>query len=227
VGVLLLLSTWQTHHSSSWIALGDFLPDDHFVCFRFLGRVLGKALFSGNLVKGQMTRTIYKHVLGWPVTFEDLRRDDEDYYTSLKRLTRMDDVSVMRLNFTVTEDFVGQPKSVELIEGGALKKVTNNNLDEYLEAILRYRMLDRTKTQLAELLLGIFDIIPEPALTVFDTSELALLLCGQPTIHIDEEYWQPPAACARRGSRASRLRVPLHVPKYPTNRVSEHIEPIA
>jgi HECT-domain (ubiquitin-transferase) len=51
-------------------------------------------------------------------------------------------------------------------------------LDEYLDAILRYRMLGRTKPQLAELLLGFFDIIPEPVLAVFDTSELARLLCG-------------------------------------------------
>jgi HECT-domain (ubiquitin-transferase) len=225
--VLLFLSTWQTHYSSSWIASGDFLPGDHLVCFRFLGRVLGKALFSGNLVKGQMTRTIYKHILGWPVTFEDLRREDEDYFTSLKRLTRMDDISVMRLNFTVTEDFVGQPKSVALIEGGALKNVTNNNLDEYLEAILRYRMLNRTKTQLAELLLGISDIIPEPALTVFDTGELALLLCGQPTIHIDEENWRSPRTYTRSGSHASKLHIPLHIPKYPMNCVSEYSEPIA
>jgi HECT-domain (ubiquitin-transferase) len=168
--------------------VGVSCPDDHLIYFRFLGRVLGKALFSGHLVKGHMVRTIYKHLLGWPITFEDIQSQDEDYYTSLKKLTRMEDVSLMCLDFTVTEDCMGLRNTVELVENGVLKEVTNDNLSDYLEANLRYRMLDRTKPQLTELLLGFFDIVPEPALTVFDTNELELILCGLPTINMED--WQ-------------------------------------
>merc|ERR1712150_58429 len=73
-------------------------------------------------------------------------------------------------------------------EGGSMKEVNNDNLGQYLEANLRYRMLDRIKLPLGELLLGFFDVIPEPALTVFDSQELELLLCGLPTIDMDD--WQ-------------------------------------
>lgn len=69
-----------------------------------------------------------------------------------------------------------------------MKEVNSENLPQYLEANLRYRMLDRTKPQLTELLLGFFDIIPEPALTVFDANELELILCGLPEIDMDD--WQ-------------------------------------
>jgi len=49
-------------------------------------------------------------------------------------------------------------------------------------------MMGRVRTQLTELLLGFFDVIPEPLLTVFDFQELELLMCGLP--NIDMEDWK-------------------------------------
>jgi HECT-domain (ubiquitin-transferase) len=161
-------------------------PDDHLIYFRFLGRLLGRALFDQQLVKGHMARHIYKHLLGWPITFEDLEMQDEAYYNSLKKLTTMEDVAAMCFDFTVTEDSLGARRDVELIPGGNLKEVTADNLPQYLEANLKYRMLDRVKEQTTELLLGFYDVIPEPALTVFDANEMELILCGLPTIDMDD-----------------------------------------
>lgn len=149
---------------------------------------MGRALFDQQLIKGHMVRHMYKHLLGWPITFQDLEHQDEDYYQSLKKLTNMQDVSAMCLDFTATEERMGVRTEVDLIEGGAMKEVTNDNLAQYLEANLKYRMLDRTKPQMTEFLLGFYDVIPEPALTVFDFQELELMLCGLPTIDMDD--WQ-------------------------------------
>lgn len=135
-----------------------------------------------------MVRMIYKHLLGWPITFEDVKAQDEEYYQSLKKLTTLDDVSIMCLDFTISEEHMGQRVDKELVEGGASKDVTNENLSEYLEANIRHRMFNRTMPQLTELLLGFFDVVPEPALTVFDANELELILCGLPKI--DLEDWQ-------------------------------------
>lgn len=163
-------------------------PEDHLIYFRFLGRIIGRALFDRQLIRGHMVQMIYKHLLGWPITFEDIKAQDEEYYQSLKKLTKMEDVSLMCLDFTVTEERMGARHEVELMPGGAMKEVTNENLAEYLEANLCYRMLDRIKPQLTELLLGFFDVVPEPALTVFDANELELTLCGLPKIDMDD--WQ-------------------------------------
>jgi len=167
---------------------GISCPDDHLVYFRFLGRVLGRALFDRQLVKGHMTRTIYRHMLGWPVTFEDIESQDEDYYKSLRKLSRMSPESIpnMCLDFTVTEEHMGAFTDHELIEGGRDREVNSGNLPEYLELNLKHRLMGRTKLQLTELLLGFFDIVPEPALTVFDANELELILCGLPVIDIDD-----------------------------------------
>jgi Arc/MetJ family transcription regulator len=161
-------------------------PDDHLVYFRFLGRVMGRALLDRQLIKGHMVRHLYKHLLGWPITFEDLEAQDEAYYQSLKKFTTMEDPSIMCLDFTITEETLGVRRDVELIPGGNMKEVTTENLSEYLEANLRYRLLDRTKIQITELMLGFFDVAPEAALTVFDPNELELILCGLPTIDMDD-----------------------------------------
>ena len=158
------------------------------IYFRFIGRVVGRALFDGKLIKGHMVRMIYKHILGWPITFEDVKAQDEEYYQALKKLTKIDDVSAMCLDFTATEETMGMRVEKELVKGGAMKEVNNENLAEYLEANIRYRMYNRTRPQLTELLLGFFDVVPEPALTIFDANELELILCGLPEINMED--WQ-------------------------------------
>ena len=161
-------------------------PEDHLIYFRFLGRIMGKAMFDGHLVKGHMVRHLYKHILGWPITFEDLELADEEYYNSLKSLLEVDNVEDMCLDFTFTEDALGMNKVVELIDDGANVNVTNDNLPEFLEANLKYLLMERVKPQMTELLLGFFDVVPEPLLTIFDFQELELLMCGLPTIDIDD-----------------------------------------
>jgi E3 ubiquitin-protein ligase NEDD4 len=143
---------------------------------------MGKALFDGQLVSGHMVQHLYKHILGWPVTFADLERVDEGYYNALKHLVDLfksgEDISMLCLDFTTVQDLFGHREEIELVQGGADMEVTNDNLPEYLEACLKYRMLDCVKPQLTELLLGFFDVIPEPLLTIFDFQELEWLMCG-------------------------------------------------
>eukprot|EP00804_Cyclotella_cryptica_P015284 CCRYP_005400-RA/>CCRYP_005400-RA protein AED:0.03 eAED:0.03 QI:272/1/1/1/1/1/3/867/694 len=162
--------------------------EDHLYYFRFIGRILGKALFDRQLVKGHMVKHLYKHILGWPIMFNDLKDVDEAYYNSLKGLKDMGaDVQYVGVDFTVVEEVLGVKKTVELIPNGANVNVTEENLPEYIEAYLKYRMLGRCENQTNELLLGFFDVIPEPLLTIFDFQELELLMCGLP--EIDMQDW--------------------------------------
>ncbi len=43
---------------------------DHLDFFRFVGRVVGKALHDGLLVDAYFTRSFYKHCLGQPLTYQ-------------------------------------------------------------------------------------------------------------------------------------------------------------
>lgn len=162
--------------------------DDHLIYFRFLGRIMGKALFDHQLVHGHMVRHLYKHLLSWPCMFQDLELVDEEYYQNLKKMIDYspEEVEMLCLDFTVTQTNMGAVETIELLEGGVDMEVSAENLPEYLECCFRYRMMDRVKDQLTELLLGFFDIIPEPLLTIFDFQELELIMCGLPNIDIED-----------------------------------------
>jgi len=169
--------------------LSKLIHSENLVFYRFLGRTMGKALFDGQLVAGHVAQYIYKHILGWPVMFTDLQVYDEGYYSSLINLKQLAESgenveAILCLDFTTTVELMGAKEVVELIENGANIAVTNENYLEYMEACLRYRLMDRVKPQMKQLLIGFFDVIPEPLLTVFDFQELELLMCGLPSIDL-------------------------------------------
>lgn len=153
---------------------------------------MGKALFDRQLVVGHMVKHMYKHMLAWPIQFKDLEHVDAEYYNNLKQLQAMhdnnDDLSMLCLDFTTTTEIMGQKQEIELVKGGSDMEVTNENFPEYVEACLKYKLMNMVQPQLTELLLGFFDVIPEPLLTIFDFQELELLMCGLP--EIDMEDWK-------------------------------------
>jgi E3 ubiquitin-protein ligase NEDD4 len=164
------------------------INEEHLVYFRFLGRIMGKALFDRQLVKGHMVTHLYKHILGWPVTFEDIKTIDQDVYDNMMGLLDLsdDDIENAFLDFTVTESVMGTNTTVDLVENGEDVEVTAENLPEYMEAYMKYKLIGNVQPQLTEILLGFFDVIPEPLMTIFDFQELELLMCGLPTINIED-----------------------------------------
>ena len=135
----------------------EFIHDDYLVYYRFLGRVMGKALFDRQLVAGHMAHFIYKHMLGWPIAFKDIASIDEEYYNNLNQMHELaingEDLSMLCLDFSTTQEIMGVKETIDLIPNGCNIEVDNDNFPEYLEACFKYRMLDRIMPQLKELLL--------------------------------------------------------------------------
>jgi E3 ubiquitin-protein ligase HUWE1 len=48
--------------------------------FKFVGRLVGKAIVEGYLLDAHFAKPFYKHMLGVPVSFQDLKEVDEEYY---------------------------------------------------------------------------------------------------------------------------------------------------
>ena len=163
-------------------------PQDHLIYFRFLGRVLGKALFEGQLVAGHMVQYLYKYMLGWPITFNDIESIDVEIYKNLKKCLEIDrdQVEYLCLDFTTTQHLLGETTEVELVPEGKDKAVTGDNLGEYVEVYFKYLLLERIRPQVTELLLGFYDVVPEPMLSIFDFQELELMMCGLPSIDLDD-----------------------------------------
>jgi len=164
----------------------------HLRYYRFIGQMLAKALFDGQIICHHFVRPLYKHILAWPVVMKDLEYLDREIYNNLVRLITMAespdfDLEDLVLDFTVNETFLGKNQIIELVSGGGDITLTDDNLAEYLEAQVKYRLLKRFSDQLREMLNGFYEIIPEALLSIFDFQELELLLCGLP--NIDMEDW--------------------------------------
>lgn len=164
----------------------ELLCDDHLIIFRFIGRVMGKALFDQELVSGHLAQYIYKILLGWPITFSDLEHLDPQYFNNLLNLMEMEDVEMACLDFTTVENHMGEVKTCELVPGGESFDVTNDNLMQYLMLMLEFRLIKRVRPQMKELVAGFYEIIPEPLLTIFDYREIELLLTGLPQIDVED-----------------------------------------
>ena len=109
---------------------------------------------EGHITPVHLVQPMYKHLMGWPVSLRDLEHIDEQIYRNLCELLDFDDVGILYLEFVVTEDHLGITETVEIVPGGAELTVDNSNLPAYLEAQLRYRLLNRVKSQMAEFLRG-------------------------------------------------------------------------
>lgn len=157
---------------------------DHLLYFRGIGRLIGRALLEGHVMQARLCLPILKHFLGVPITFSDLQYVDPEIYNSMKWIRENDDVEALELTFCVTEIRNERPFVIDLVPNGRDIAVTDANKLEYLHLKLRYLMLDRYAEQLQALSLGLFEVVPQENLMVFDYQELELVLCGLPEIDI-------------------------------------------
>ncbi|PPR94337.1 hypothetical protein GOBAR_AA26326 [Gossypium barbadense] len=77
---------------------------EHLSYFKFVGRVVGKALFDGQLLDVHFTRSFYKHILGAKVTYHDIEAIDPDYFKNLKWMLENDISDVLDLTFSIDAD---------------------------------------------------------------------------------------------------------------------------
>jgi len=168
---------------------GELQSGYDLMYFRFVGRILGKALFDGKIMPHHMVRHCYKHLLGWPVSFSDIELVDNQVFKSMNQILdlKKEEVEYVGVDFTVTEESLMQGnKLIELKPGGADIDLTGDNRDEFVDLRMRHALFNTTEGQMTELVLGFFDVIPEPLLTVFDFQELELLMCGLSTFDMDD-----------------------------------------
>ncbi|KAF0699525.1 Aste57867_9921 [Aphanomyces stellatus] len=163
------------------------ITKDHLLYFKATGRLLGRALLSGHLLTARPCLPLLKHILGVPICFNDIQYLDPQKYSSLRWVEENANVDCLDLYFSATEICQGnKPVEVDLKPNGRNILVTDDNKAEYLQLTLRYLMLDRCAAQLQNLLVGLFEVIPQEMLMVFDYQELELVLCGVPDIDVDD-----------------------------------------
>lgn len=62
----------------------SYVERDHLKYFKFIGRVIGKALFEECLLECYFVKSFYKIMTGEPLTFQDLEDFDNEFFNNLK-----------------------------------------------------------------------------------------------------------------------------------------------
>ncbi|CAN0390653.1 unnamed protein product, partial [Ectocarpus fasciculatus] len=62
---------------------------EHLAYFKFVGRIVGKAIADGQALDAHFTQSFYKHILGVTVTHQDMQAIDPDYYKNLLQITSL------------------------------------------------------------------------------------------------------------------------------------------
>lgn len=74
----------------------------------------------------------------------------------------------------------------ELIPGGRNIRVTEENKQQYVDAVADFRMTAAIRPQINAFLAGFHDLIPRDLIAIFNDKELELLISGLPDIDGEE-----------------------------------------
>ncbi|KAL0906611.1 hypothetical protein M5K25_025120 [Dendrobium thyrsiflorum] len=166
---------------------------EHLSYFKFVGRVVGKALFDGQLLDVHFTRSFYKHMLGVKVTYHDIEAIDPDYYKNLKWMLENDISDILDLTFTMDADEEklilyerAQVTDCELIPDGRNIRVTEENKHEYVDRVVEHRLTTAIRRQINAFLEGFNELISRDLISIFNDRELELLISGLPDIDLDD-----------------------------------------
>ncbi|KAH8990413.1 hypothetical protein EDB86DRAFT_3191456 [Lactarius hatsudake] len=159
---------------------------EHLDYFKFIGRVLGLAVFHHRFLDAYFVPSFYKMVLGKKVNMKDLEAVDYELYKGLTWMLENPITGVLEETFSVTEDRFGEHVIVELRPGGAAQDVTEANKEEYVDLVVAHRIAGRIAAQFRAFMEGLGDVLPLDLLRVFDEHELELLIGGMTEIDMDD-----------------------------------------
>lgn len=159
---------------------------EHLMFFKFIGRIIGKALYEGRVLDCHFSRAVYKKILGKTVSIKDMETLDLDYYKSLVWMLENDITDIITETFSIESDDFGESKIIDLIENGRNIPVTEENKQEYIQLVVEYRLTGSVEEQLENFLKGFHDIIPAELVSIFTEQELELLISGLPDINVDD-----------------------------------------
>ncbi|KAJ3048819.1 hypothetical protein HK097_010180, partial [Rhizophlyctis rosea] len=159
---------------------------EHLSYFKFVGRIIGKAIYDGRLLDCYFTRSFYKAIIEAPVDYKDMEAVDPDFHKSLDWMLNNEIADVFDLTFTVEVDEFGVKKVLDLKPDGSKIAVTDQNKFEYVKLIVEHKLVTAIKEQIQAFLSGFYEIIPKELVKIFNEQELELLISGMPDIDIDD-----------------------------------------
>ncbi|KIH57738.1 sodium pump decarboxylase, gamma subunit [Ancylostoma duodenale] len=112
----------------------SYINPEHLDYFKFVGRLIAKAIYDNKLLDCYFTRAFYKHILNLPVRYQDIESEDPAFYNSLEFLLNnpIDDLG-LDLSFSLEVEEFGVRSIRDLKLDGRKIDVTDANKEEYVK----------------------------------------------------------------------------------------------
>ncbi|CEJ04428.1 Putative E3 ubiquitin-protein ligase [Rhizopus microsporus] len=159
---------------------------EHLNYFRFIGRVVGLAIFHRRFLDAFFIVSFYKMILNKKILVADMESVDAEFFRSLTWILENDITDVLDLTFSTDDDRFGEVVTVDLIPNGQNIEVTEENKKEYVNLITEWRIHKRVEEQFKAFKEGFNQLIPQELINVFDERELELLIGGIAEIDVDD-----------------------------------------
>jgi E3 ubiquitin-protein ligase NEDD4 len=161
---------------------------EHLNYFKFIGRVVGLAIFHRRFLDAFFIGALYKMMLNKAVALSDMEGVDADFHRSLQWMLDNPIEGVLDQTFSTEDERFGQTNVEDLKPGGRDIEVTDANKKEYVDLMVKWRIQKRIDEQFQAFITGFHELIPAELVNVFDERELELLIGG--IAEIDVEDWK-------------------------------------
>ncbi|KAK4134010.1 E3 ubiquitin-protein ligase pub1 [Trichocladium antarcticum] len=160
---------------------------EHLNYFKFIGRVVGLAIFHRRFLDAFFIGALYKMMLAKSVQLADMEGVDADFHRSLQWMLD-NDISggILEQTFSTEDERFGVLTVEDLKPNGRNIDVTNENKKEYVDLMVKWRIEKRIAEQFQAFKEGFNELIPVDLINVFDERELELLIGGIAEIDVDD-----------------------------------------
>ena len=167
-----------------------FYPGQKLEYFEFFGKLIGKAILDNVNINNYLNRVVVKYLINQKVTLDDIKYYDSELYNSLVSIKNNDvegteGLSDIKFVWNL-RNADNQLETVELIENGFNINLTNNNKDKFIEKVIYMETYKSYKDQIEAIQKGIFDLIGDTIIKVFNVDEFIIMLTGQLEIDLDD-----------------------------------------
>jgi hypothetical protein len=158
--------------------------------FEFVGKLMGVSLRTKATLPFNFPSLVWKGCVGGTIEVSDIESIDQVLTQTLRvlvdpQLSESDFEQALPEDVCFTTTTGDGATEVELVPGGATKRVTFSNRAEYSELVIQFR-IHEFDAQLAAIRRGLATVIPLHTLQLFTWQQIEELIAGKP--EIDLEY---------------------------------------
>ncbi|KAJ3411380.1 hypothetical protein HDV05_002305 [Chytridiales sp. JEL 0842] len=161
---------------------------EHLTYFKFVGRMVGLAIFHQKFLDVAFVPAFYKMMLGKTISLKDMEFVDMNQAKSFQWMLDNDIDGVLDNTFSVELETFGTMQTIDLKPDGSNIPVTNENKAEYIQLYVEWLIQKRVEDQFKAFQSGLHEMVPHDLISVFDEKELELLIGG--VAEIDMEDWK-------------------------------------